>query len=498
MVSFYWFDYETFGTHPAWDRVCQFAGVRTDTDLNVIGDPLTLYCRQPADYLPATAACRVTGISPQLANEHGLPEAEFVSQVIAELGSPGTCSAGYNSIRFDDEFTRHMLFRTLRDPYEHEWKDGNSRWDMLDVVRTARALRPQGIEWPVNEDGSSSNRLEHLSVANGIEHAQAHDAMSDVWATIGMARLIRDQQPRLFDYLFAHRGKASVSQILNTGDRIPCLQVSGMIPGARHHLSAILPLARHPENSNGVIILDLHQDPRDLFELSADTIAERLYRPGTDRRVDEPPRPGLRTVHINRCPVILPLSVLRPADEERLGLDRAQLLRHATWAQERCTEEALQRISDALTHSYFDEFTPDVDGTLYSGGFLSAADRQRLLGIHSSPVESLDSLIRQHLGHFEDRRLDELVWRYQARNYPQTLDHARSRLWHQHCEQRLNDCNAPWLSHQEFQRQLEEIDWQPAELPLTQALKDYARQLPGAALDDETALLSSFDSHRRP
>ncbi|MFT5897180.1 MAG: exodeoxyribonuclease-1, partial [bacterium] len=206
-TSFYWFDYETFGTHPAWDRPCQFAGVRTDADLNVIGEPLVIYCRQSPDYLPNPEACRITGISPQLANAKGLCEAQFIRLIHEQMTYPGTCSVGYNNIRFDDEFTRHTLFRNLFDAYEQEWKNDCSRWDLLDIVRLTRALRPDGIQWPTNENGLSSNRLEHLSVANGIEHSQAHDAMSDVWATLGMAKLIKQMQPRLFNYAFNQRGK---------------------------------------------------------------------------------------------------------------------------------------------------------------------------------------------------------------------------------------------------------------------------------------------------
>ena len=477
MVSFYWFDYETFGTHPAWDRPCQFAGVRTDEQLNVIGEPMTIYCRQSADYLPQPGACRVTGITPQLANQKGMPEAQFIQQILDQIGQRDTCSVGYNSIRFDDEFTRYTLFRNLHDPYEQEWKDGCSRWDLIDVVRLTRALRPDGIQWPFNEDGTASNRLEHLSALNGIEHGQAHDAMSDVWATIGMARLIRDAQPRLFNHVFSHRGKASVSQILNTRERTPSLQVSGMIPGHRHNVAAILPLIKHPQNTNGVIVLDLQHDPRYLLELDADEIARRLFQPASERGDSDEERPGLRTVHINKCPVIVPLSTLRPVDAERLNMDRTQIEQHAQWAREICQEDTLEQISLALSRQWQDDSTIDVDGSLYSGAFLSPADKKSLQVIRNIPPDKLAGKLDQLTGHFDDRRLDEMLWRYLARNYPETLDPGQRVRWNEHCAARLADSTSGWLGFDGYQQALDEIDWPPEDAELAMALREYALQL---------------------
>lgn len=477
MVTFYWFDYETFGTQAAWDHPCQFAGVRTDLDLNVIGEPLTLYCRQPADYLPHPAACRVTGITPQLANEKGLPEAQFMQRILAEIAQPDTCSAGYNSIRFDDEFTRHALFRNLQDPYEQEWKNGNSRWDLIDVVRLTRALRPEGIEWPFNDDGSASNRLEHLSAINGIVHSQAHDAMSDVWATIGMAKLIKNRQPRLFDYVFKHRDKSRISELLNTRDRRVCLQASGMIPGSRHSLGAILPLMPHPENRNGVIVLDLENDPRHLLDLETEEIARRLYQPASERCDNDDPRPGLRTVHINKCPVIVPLSTLREQDAARLQLDRSQIQRHADYAEPLCSESMLQRLGEVMTRQWDKETRPDVDGTLYGGSFLSQADKQALATVRDLSPQRLARELDQHLGHFEDRRLDEMLWRYLARNYPEALEKDQQRKWAKHCRERLGNDQADWLSLASYQQAIDAIDWPADEQSLEKALREYPQSL---------------------
>ena len=165
-TSFFWHDYETFGRDPRLDRPAQFAGIRTDLDLNEVGEPVMLYCKPAPDYLPDPEACLLTGILPLECLAKGLPEYRFADAVLAELGASGTIGVGYNSIRFDDEVTRHLMWRTLRPPYDREWRNGCSRWDLLDVVRATAALRPEGIEWPRHDDGRPSFKLEHLSAAN--------------------------------------------------------------------------------------------------------------------------------------------------------------------------------------------------------------------------------------------------------------------------------------------------------------------------------------------
>lgn len=469
-TNFFWFDYETFGTDAAWDRPCQFAGVRTDAELNVIGDPLILYCRQSSDYLPNPEACRVTGITPQHANNHGLREVDFIERIRQELAFPGTCAVGYNNIRFDDEFTRHTLFRNLCDPYEHEWKNNCSRWDLLDVVRLTRALRPEGIVWPINEHGGISNRLEHLSIANQIEHSQAHDAMSDVWATIGMAKLIKQTQPKLFEYTFSNRGKAAVSQLLNTRARKPCLQVSGMIPGRKHNISGILPIAQHPENRNSIIVLDLEYDSAYLADMEVEEISRRLYSPSDEPTGPDSARPGLRTVQTNKCPVLVPMSTLRDQDAKRLGIDIGNLTGHAEKTSAWLDETVLDKIKKAMTRVWPAPQITDVDGSLYRGAFLTEADKLRLQQIRSAQPTEIAGLC----GYFDDKRLDEMAWRFLARNYPESLDEQQQTTWNEHCTARLQDDTAPWLSINRYNSLLDTLHSEnDKDAELIRQLRDY-------------------------
>ncbi|MBY0445058.1 MAG: exodeoxyribonuclease I, partial [Burkholderiales bacterium] len=131
MHTFYWHDYETFGINPRRDRPSQFAGIRTDAELNEIGKPLNIFCKPAPDYLPDPESCLLTGITPQQCLENGVDEFEFAARIEAELATPDTVGLGYNSIRFDDEVTRFMFWRNLIEPYSREWQNDCSRWDLL-------------------------------------------------------------------------------------------------------------------------------------------------------------------------------------------------------------------------------------------------------------------------------------------------------------------------------------------------------------------------------
>jgi exodeoxyribonuclease-1 len=437
--TFFWHDYETFGADPARDRPVQFAGVRTDAELRPLGEPLVVYCRPANDFLPQPRACLITGITPQLALQKGFPECQFISRIHAEMAQPGTCTVGYNSLRFDDEVTRHTLYRNFFDPYAREWQNGNSRWDIIDMLRTARALRPEGIEWPLRDDGLPSFRLEELTAANGIGHAGAHDALADVRATIAIAGLVRDRQPKLYDYLLAHRDKRSVLALLDIENMKPVLHVSGMFGAQRHSIALIVPLAVHPVNRNEVICYDLDAEPGALLELSADTLRERLYTRSEDL-AEDCQRPGLKSVHINRCPVVLPAAMATPAIAARLGIEGERCRRHLAMLREYRQADA-QGFHRKIAEIYQQRERPaviDPDLALYSGGFFSDQDKRSMDAIRAASPEEL----ADHSWVFADQRLPEMLFRYRARNFPDSLSRAEHAQWEEYRFQRLTDPDA--------------------------------------------------------
>ncbi|WP_168929216.1 exodeoxyribonuclease I [Crenobacter intestini] len=429
--TFFWHDYETFGTLARRDRPAQFAGVRTDAALNEIGEPVMLYCRPAPDYLPSATACLITGITPQHCTEHGVAEHEFASVILRELSAPNTVGVGYNSIRFDDEVTRFLFWRNLIDPYAREWQNGCGRWDLLDVARATYALRPAGIVWPTGEDGLPSFRLEALTAANGIEHASAHDALSDVRATIALARLLRERQPRLFDFCLSLRQKDAARHQLSVHAPKPLVHVSGMYGAARGNLAIVWPLAEHPTNRNEVIVWDLAHDPSELAGLGSEEVRLRLFSDKDTLAEQGLARLPVKTIHINKSPfVCADLRVLGDARAAELGIDLAAMARHAEAAA------ALPELTALWQGVYRREAQalPDVDEALY-GGFVSNADRRTLERLRRLSAEQL----ARETPAFEDAQLSRLLTRYRARNYPHSLSAEEARGWQAWCRRKLHD-----------------------------------------------------------
>ncbi|MEB2347311.1 MAG: exodeoxyribonuclease I [Comamonadaceae bacterium] len=426
MHTFLWHDYETFGTDPRRDRPAQFAAIRTDAALHEIGAPVMLYCRPGDDYLPDPGACLITGITPQRCLAEGVPEHAFAARIEAELAQPGTIGVGYNTIRFDDEVTRFLFWRNLIDPYAREWQNQCGRWDLLDVVRLAYALRPEGIVWP-QVDGKPSFRLEKLTQANGIAHEAAHDALSDVRATIALARLIREHHPRLFEFAFSLHKKERVAQELRLpttqSTAKPFLHVSGMFPAQQGCLAVMWPLATHPTNRNELLAWDLAHDPAMLAGLSVAELRERLFTRAEDLPAGVTRLP-IKGVHLNKSPMVVGnLNTLTPALAARWGIDLAQALRHAE------TARALPDMSAIWPAVYARpaEPAPDVDQDLY-GGLLGNEDRRRLARLRGLGAAQL----AQARAGFDDARLTELLFRYRARNHPETLTAQEQARWQAH------------------------------------------------------------------
>ena len=430
--TFLWHDYETFGAVPRRDRPSQFAAIRTDAELNEIGEPLMIYCKPAPDYLPSPEACLITGITPQQCLAQGIPEHEFAARIEQVFSQPGTIGVGYNTIRFDDEVTRFLFWRNLIDPYAREWQNECGRWDLLDVVRLAYALRPDGIEWPKKEDGSQSFKLEDLARANGLLHESAHDALSDVRATISLARLIREKQPKLFEFAFGLHRKDRVAAELGLPatqeSAKPFLHVSGMFPAERGCLAVMWPLATHPTNRNELLAWDLACDPGELCDLDVATLRQRLFT----RSADLPEgmvRMPIKGVHLNKSPMVVGnRRTLTPAMATRWGIDMELALRHAAIAA------TLPDMSAIWPQVYErpKEATPDVDEDLY-GGFVGNGDRRRLTHLRSLSPAALSSA---RTG-FDDARLEELLFRYRARNFAETLNEEECERWEAHRVARL-------------------------------------------------------------
>jgi exodeoxyribonuclease-1 len=436
--TFLWHDYETFGANPMVDRPAQFAALRTDAQLQPVDDPVVLYCAPADDVLPHPEACLITGITPQEARDKGICEAEFARRIHAEMMRPGTCCVGYNSIRFDDTVSRNLFYRNLLDPYEREYKNGNSRWDLIDVARMTYALRPDGFEWPMHEPGKPSFRLEDLTAANAIAHEGAHDALADVRATIELAGRLRQAQPRLFDWCLGMRDQRTVAKLLDPTEPRPLLHTSSRFPAERGCTTLVLPLAVSPDRPKSVIVFDLMADPDPLLTEPADALHDLVFTPAADLPEDVERLP-LKMIHTNHVPMVAPAATLRDADPDRIGLDVQRCVQHAKriapqlGALRQKVIEVFAQPADG-----FEEST-DPDRMLYSGGFFSSSDRHLMNKILAIAPKDLG----KHLWTFQDARLSVMLFRYRARNYPETLGMDELELWNRDRRARLVEANDP-------------------------------------------------------
>lgn len=419
-VTFFFYDLETSGLNPREDRIMQFAGQRTTLDLQPVGEPFNILVTLNDDTLPSPDALMVTGITPQQTVADGYSEAEFAKLLMEQVFTPETIAVGFNNIRFDDEFIRHLLWRNFYDPYEWSWKDGRSRWDVLDVVRMTRALRPDGIEWPF-VDGKATNRLELLTALNGIDHLKAHDALSDVEALIAVTGLVRDKQPQLYEYLLKLRDKNEVKKLVNLDVKQPFVYVSGRYDAEYHKATIAFPLTAG-RNGN-VVVYDLRHDPTPFLSLNAKELAAILYAPREQRQSEDFVALPVKELQYNRAPAVAPLGVLEQSDGwTRIGLDRAVITQHRDLLLKH--PDFAENIRSIFESKREFAASSDPEAQLYDG-FLNDTDRLRVEKVHQlQPSELAD-----YHPEFVDERLPSLLLHYKARNYPRSLAEDEAVKW---------------------------------------------------------------------
>lgn len=427
--TFYFYDLETSGVNARTSRIMQFAGQRTNMDLQPIGEPDNYLIKLSSDILPDPEAVLITGITPQQTLQDGLTEVEFLKIFYKDIAKPDTIFTGFNSVRFDDEFIRYLNYRNYYDAYEWQWQEGKTKWDMLDVSRMTRALRPDGIKWPFDKDGLPTNRLELLTKVNKIEHSSAHDALHDVFATIELAKLIKSKQPKLFDYLLKIRTKNEASKLVESGN--PFIYTSGRYSSENLKTTIAVKLTE-AEGKQGVLVYDLRQDPKPYLKLNINDLAERFYVP-RDSDLGQLP---VKVLQYNRCPAIAPISTLDKDSQARLKLDIKQVQKNLQ------TLISNPDFSDRLHEAYLNFSKKDnssndlnmlnVDEKLYDG-FFDDSDKTKMRVVRAADKEQLADLNLD----FADERLSLLLPLYKARNFPKSLNQDEQNLWQQFCKNKL-------------------------------------------------------------
>jgi len=433
-----WFDFETFGSlprpwdrgrqgpYPRRDRPAQFGAIRTDLELQPVGEEIEIHCLPSVEEPPAIGACLVTGITPQDVTE-GYEESSFIEKVLAVLGRPGTTSTGWNSLGYDDEIVRFAAWRNLLPPYDREWMDGNARFDLLAAFRFAWATgRREGIEWPSYDDGAVSLSLGDLAAVNGFDAhaAEAHDALADVRATIDLARLLKRVQPRLWSYAFGLRRKKEVAALVDRRFE-PFVLCDRGIGAARGH--ATVAVAIDQLDTNGRLLIDLHGDPAEIMDLEPRQLHARFHR--LDREL---PRVPVRRLRTNKLPMVATPRVLDATENgwSGLGLDPETVAHRVTFVRENHARirERLRLVADDPPEA------EDVDPEeLLYGGFPSRADSMAMRDAREGGPDAIRRLMRQT----EDDRIEELAFRFLARTAPDQLDGEETARWQAHRRDRM-------------------------------------------------------------
>jgi len=465
MKTFFWYDYETFGLSPKTQRIAQFAGIRTDENLNIIDEHM-FYCKPTYDSLPSPEACSVTGITPQICEKNGLIEKTFISTINNEFSVPDTCVVGYNSISFDDEFTRYTLFRNFLDPYAWHWQNGNSRWDILDVARFCYALKKDSsLKWHYDENNKPIFKLDKLAPANDIEHSDAHDALADVRATIGIAKIIKTTQPKLFDYALSLRDKREVSKKIELFS--PLLHTSGIYSGKLSCTRLTTALAYHPEYSDRALVFNLDQDPSLLTELETEELKTLIFSKKLPKGVD---RLQIKELAFNKSPMFVPnVYKLENKIIEQLQIDIDKCMDNLSYIRDNQTQIKL-KIKSIYTND--SERTPalDVDQSLYDN-FIDKADR-----LICNQIQNLSSdELRDFKPQFKDKKLSKLLLNFKARNFPESLTESEQEEWFEIVQSRVQNGENGYLSLENFYKSLEKQKISaPSKSDIWTQLEEYA------------------------
>ena len=462
--SFYWYDIESTGTSPRHDRIVQFASQRTDEELKPIGEPYTCLVRVPPEVLLKPGAMLITKLGPKILDEEGIEEWKLLGDLADHLSQGQTCIVGYNNIAFDDEFLRFSMYRNLRPPYEHEWKKGNSRMDLMIVLQLTCALRPEGLNWPI-KDGEPSYALADIAEANGLDTSSAHDAHVDVNLTLGMARLVKQAQPRLWEYACSLRSRDTALGYTTPLRKRPVLHVSKYYSKQRYCIAPVLPIVMRPERSNELIVVDLASDLSLIVDGTVEELRSKLFR---SQEGEDPSqlRPGIHTIAMNKFPIIAPISTLRNEDAERLNIDKQEIGDACVRLNE--IPDLPYRLQQVYETPPSFEAPQTAEEALYEG-FLPDEDSKECQEFW----KDLDQGLPWRDARFSDQRLNDLRSRLKARIAPEAMNSDEKSQYRSFVKTRLTS------KHQDLNEQRKKIQ------EMRSSIKD----------PTEARLLNELDSH---
>ncbi|QJC37868.1 exodeoxyribonuclease I [Enterobacteriaceae endosymbiont of Donacia bicoloricornis] len=414
--SFLFYDYETFGLNPKKDRIAQFACIRTDINLNIISSPIVTYCKLPSDYLPDPNSIIIHNISPYVVNLKGLKENEFAHFINKIFSYPNTCILGYNNINFDDEFSKFLFYRNFYDAYEWFWKNNNSRWDILNLIRACYVLRPNGIFWPKINNIPIFN-LEKIAILNNIlPYYKSHDALSDVYTTISLTKLVKNKQPLLFKYFFKYKNKNFLIKIINLLKIQILIHISNIYKNKDNNLNCITPLFWHPENKNILITFNLKKKISSFLKIlnNKSKIKKEyifLY---------------IQYINFSKSPLLIPINILKKIDIKRLKFNILFYTENFSMLKKNFLEIKNFIKLNLINFSKKDDNTNiyNVDEQLYKN-FFPNNDLYNFKKIN----DKKSIYLNLNKISFKDKRAKILLFKYKARNFPFMLNHIEKKKW---------------------------------------------------------------------
>lgn len=416
--TYLFYDLETSGLNPAFDQILQFAAIRTDADFHEL-ERHEFRVRLRPDVIPSPGALLATGVTTMQTLTTGLCEYDAVREIHAMMNQPGTISAGYNSLSFDDKFLRFAFYRNLLPPYTHQWQNGCRRLDLFPVTVLYWLAGSPLLTWPSLE-GKPTLRLEHLSRENSLADGQAHDALVDVAATVELARRLYQDEARWADCLTLFDKTTfddRLAHLPHYGERPCALLIHGKFGYDQQCQVPVLYLGR--SNVAGVAHLWLRLDRPELAQTTLSTIAETTWvirqKPG------EPP-------------------FVHSPQSHRLSIERRAVTRNnIAWLRRQ--PELLTAIGHHhLTRPFDDSFVPDADAALYANGFSSSATERKCVRFHQAPLsEKVDETPQ-----FEAETVRELAARLLSRNFGLGYRFPSYAAY----EQRVRDETRPLLDYQ--------------------------------------------------
>jgi len=426
--TFYFYDTETSGFDARAQRIMQFAGQRTDLEFTPIGEPHNILIKLTDEVIPEPEAIAVHGILPTTTIQQGLTEAEFIKKLNSEVLTSDTVVIGFNNIHFDDEFLRHLYWRNLYDPYQWHWKDGRSRWDLLDATRLIRALRPEGIKWPLNSEGKQVNTLVSLASENNLIHDDAHDALSDVNATIQLAKLIHKTQPKILNWMIENKDKRKLGEIVNLKEPKPFIYSSGRFKSEYTKTTIAFPVAPVEGRPDSVLVYDLRVNPKQFIDLDIDGLKDKVWFYG--KKTDAGRSLPIKIIALNRCPAVAPIEAMNRDVEVRINLTLKQAEAHLkTLLTNKSFGDMVRTI---WAEKQWPEGPDDVDYQLYDS-LMDNSDKPKLEKLHGMKESDLADF--QPV--FTDERLDSMLLRYKARNFPKSLSLKEQTIWQAYKRKRI-------------------------------------------------------------